>query len=164
MSRRWWGLGAMGVGLALVGAWGAWVPHRAAALVLSGWDLGEYLKLVPGAAVPYDLFYLPVWCGGVALALLSGGLTGRRAARWAWVAVALALMAAILPPYLNGLRGYLEAEWRGRLALSVSGLVLVGLGGCRRWPNRLVGGALAGLTLAGALPARWGAVRVVSGA
>ena len=64
-------VGLIGVALALVGVWGSWVPHRVAALTLSGWDLAEFVRFVPGALVPHELFYLPVWCAGVALVNLQ---------------------------------------------------------------------------------------------
>ena len=64
MSSGNWRAGLTGVAFALVGVWAPWIPHRAAALVLSGWDLAEFVKFVPGASATRELFYLPVWCAG----------------------------------------------------------------------------------------------------
>ena len=164
MSRasRW--IGLAGVALALVGVWGAWVPHRATALRLSGWDLAEYLKFVPGADVPRDLFYWPVWCAAIALGLCANQRVGESASgrrdRWlwrvVWVGVALGLMVVILPPYPDTLTGFRSTEHRWRFALGTSGLLLVLLTlTSRRWPKRLVGGLLVALACFGSLPALW---------
>jgi len=167
---RW--IGLLGVALALAGVWGAWVPHRAAALVLSGWDLAETLKFVPGASVPRDLFYLPAWCGAVALALLTNPNKGRTdqksnkptntlILRLMWVCVALVLMVSILPPYPHTLTGFRSAEYRWRFIMGGGGVLLVLLAlTASRWPARWVGGVLLGLALLGAVPAVWQFVQV----
>jgi hypothetical protein len=181
MSRRVWWVGLLGTGLALVGVWGAWVPHRAAALVLSGWDLAEFVKFVPGTSATRELFYLPVWCAALALGVVASGewrvARGEgRGARGGWrvglTAVALGLMVAVLPPYPDLLQGYGSAEFRWRFILGVGGGVVVLLLSLssRRWPGRLTGALLVALALAGALPALWqflkvrGAIQAIYGA
>ncbi len=164
MSRRGWWIGIGGLSLGLVGVWGAWVPHRAVALVLSGWDLAEFVKFLPGVAVVRECFYLPVWCAAVALSLMArqatDGARGRRRRRVVCRVmiglVALALAVAILPPFPHVLDGYRSAEFRWRFILGLVGCgwVLVNLVG-RRWPVRAVGGALVGLALVGTIPALW---------
>jgi hypothetical protein len=166
----WWGL--LGIGLALVGVWGTWVPHRAAALVLSGWDLAEFVKFLPGVAATRELFYLPVWCAGIALTLISSQRrpkptrqqtdppisrqTNVGARRVIPVLIALALMVAILPPYPHTLTGYRTGEFRWRFLLGVSGsLAVIVSGFSSRWPGRVVGALLVLLALAGAAPALW---------
>jgi hypothetical protein len=170
MSRRGWWMGLLGTGLALVGVWGAWVPHRAAALVLSGWDLAEYLKFVPGASATRELFYLPVWCAAVALGIAANlripespnpRIPKFSLRRTGLVAIALALMVAILPPYPDVLKGYQSAEFRWQFILGVGGaLVVLASLFSGRLPARVVGGLLVALALVGAIPALWQFLRV----
>ena len=52
----------VGIILALVGYWGPWVDRKAAALVLSGLDMADFVKLLPGVRagterVVRELFY-----------------------------------------------------------------------------------------------------------
>jgi hypothetical protein len=178
MSRGNWWTALLGVGLALVGVWGAWVPHRAAALVLSSWDLAEFAKFVPGPTVTREFFYLPVWCAGIALAVLAIQPTAGLLLRLGLSLVALGLMLALLPPYPHVLNGYQSAEFRWRLVLGASGVLLVlGLLLASHLDrldayesNRVVGGLLLALGLVGAVPALWqfmtlrGAIEAVYGA
>lgn len=164
-----WGVGLAGVALALVGVWGAWVPHRAAALVLSCWDLAEFVKFVPGAAVPRDLFYLPLWCAAIALGVIANQHAGSK--RWAGSLLALGLVLYILPPYPHTLNGYRSAEFRWQFVLGIGGALMVLLSlSSGRWPARVVGGALVALALAGTIPALWqflqvrGEIKAVYGA
>lgn len=60
--------------LALAGYFGPWVPHRAAGLVVSGLDLGEYVKFLPPVrsgeiALWRPAFYLPLLAVSLALSL-----------------------------------------------------------------------------------------------
>jgi hypothetical protein len=156
MSRARFWTGWLGVGLALVGVWGAWVPHRAAALVLSSWDLAEFVKFVPGASVIRELFYLPVWCAGISLTLIANQPGRKLAWRVLFTLIAVALMVALLPPYPHVLTGYRSAEFRWRFLLGVSGTLAVFASWfSTRWPGRVVGLLLVGLALAGAVPALW---------
>ena len=111
----------------MIGTWGPWVPHRAAALVLSGWDLAEYVKFVPGASATRELFYLPAWCTALTLLLLAqqapGEGSGRLAKRLGLRIVSLGLILAILPPYPDLLTGYQSSEFRWRFLLGVGGLL-----------------------------------------
>ncbi len=163
MSRGSWWPALIGLGLVLVGVWGAWVPHRAAALVLSSWDLAEFVKFVPGASATRELFYLPVWCAGIALAVLAIQPTAGLPVRLGLAMVALGLMLGILPPYPHVFDGYQSAEFRWRFFLSVSGALLV-LGlllasqllrPSTHLLNRVAGGLLLALALVGAIPALW---------
>jgi hypothetical protein len=162
-------MGLAGVALALVGVWGGWVPHRTAALVLSCWDLAEFVKFVPDASATRELFYLPVWCAAVVLGVIANGRIGesanRRIGEWAsrvgLGAVALGLMVAILPPYPDLLRGYQSAEFRWQFILGVGGVLVVLLSVTSgRRPPRSVGGLLVALALVGALPALWQFLKV----
>jgi hypothetical protein len=177
-QRERWGVLA-GVALALVGTWGSWVPHRVAALALSGWDLAEFVKFVPGALVPREMFFLPPWCAGVALVVIANLQVGKLAdlqickfAHLRWRVglglVALGLMVAILPPYPDLFRGYRLEEWRGQFVLGVSGVLVTLLGLVApevkalrgRWSARVAGGLLLALALGGAVPALWQFIQV----
>jgi hypothetical protein len=179
VSRASWGIGLLAVTLALVGVWGAWVPHRAAALVLSGWDLAEFVKFLPGVSVIRELFYLPVWCASLALILLAthppAGPTGEPLVQAGLTLAAFGLLLALLPPYPHLLTGYQSAEFRWRFILGFGGILLVALiwllasplsPVVRRWrrgksesnpplSTRLVGGLLLLLALVGAIPSLW---------
>ena len=163
MSRRSWWIAALGTAVALTGVWGAWVPHRGAALALSGWDLSEFAKFLPGAPATRELFYLPVWCAGLVLALLANQQTNppreptkQLAHRVGLLALALALMAALLPPYPQVLNGYQLAEFRWQFILGTGGaLVVLATPLSKRLPVQVVGGWLVALALAGAIPALW---------
>jgi hypothetical protein len=176
-------MGLLGIGLALAGMWGAWVPHRAAALVLSGWDLAEFVKFVPGAAATRELFYLPVWCAGMALAVMMYRPGDKLAAQVGLAAIALGLMVALLPPYPDLLRAYQSPEFRWQFLLGAGGALVVlssfflaSLPTLRsrktspettsldhttprkssgRWAAAISGGALVALALVGAVPALW---------
>lgn len=74
-------LAALAIGAA--GYWGPWVNHRAAALILIGQDLGEFVKFLPevrSGAIPVvrQLFYLPPFCTCCLLALLAASAWGTR--------------------------------------------------------------------------------------
>lgn len=150
-----------GLLLALVGVWGAWVPHRAAALVLAGWDLAEFVKFLPRSLAMREVFYLPVWCIGIALALIAAQPRTKAILRVPLIALALALILALLPPYPYIWNGYQYTEFRWRFLLGVSGLLLVvgSLFSPRLLKDDghgwvlLTGALLAGLSLLGAVPA-----------
>lgn len=172
MSRRHWSMGLSGVILAMIGVWGAWVWHRVAALVVSGWDLAEFVKFVPGASAVRELFYVPVWCGAIILAFLAHHPVAKpdestrqqfvnMAACSVLFMAAVALMIAILPPYPQLIEDYGSAESRWRFVLGVSGLLLVGVSWlAQRWLRRMAGPMLVALALIGALPALWQFLKV----
>jgi len=145
MSWTSWRVALVGAALALIGVWVAWVPHRAAGLVLSGWDLAEYVKFLPGVSAIRELFYLPVWSASITLAILAAHLRTAQAKESTTVLnppqedqstlpsaiqaglmlTALGLMVALLPPYPDLLTGYQSAEFRWRFILGLSGILLV---------------------------------------
>ncbi len=62
--------------LATVGYYGPWIVHKTAALTLTGSDMGEFVKFLPGVLdgslrVMRQLFYLPPMA--VALGVASAG-------------------------------------------------------------------------------------------
>jgi hypothetical protein len=164
MSRRSWRAALLGVALVVIGVWGAWVPHRTAALVLSGWDLVEYVKFLPGITAVREVFYVPVWCAGLAFAVLAVQSRASLLSRVVLIALALGLVLAILPPYPHVFDGYRSAEFRWRFALGVSGglLIIILLAASnllelsRTKEERTTGACLMLLAVVGAVPAVWG--------
>lgn len=91
--------------LTLAGYFGPWVPHRVAGLVVTGLDLGEYVKFLPvvrGGQVTLwrEGFYLPLVTVSFALSLAAF----RPQLRYGWPMRALLLLVAgvaalnLLPP------------------------------------------------------------------
>ncbi len=135
-----------GLTLAVVGYWGPWVDHPAAALVIPGFDLAEYVKFLPkvrAGAVPItrELFYLPAPAAGLCLALTVGRL---RRQLPAWIATLLAILAAwlaliVAPPPDFILRfpqdATLRAEWGRQAALAAAAFLAVAA--ATLWADRL---------------------------
>jgi MFS family permease len=114
-------------------------------LVLSGWDLAEFVKFLPGVSAIRELFYLPVWSASITLAILATHAhnvqknqsttvldppekdqpTLPSAIQAGLMLAALGLMVALFPPYPDLLTGYQSAEFRWRFILGVSGILLV---------------------------------------
>jgi hypothetical protein len=147
--------------LAIVGYYGPWIAHKTAALTVTGPDMGEFVKFLPGVLdesprVVRQLFYLPP----VAVALSVALLAGNRSLGFSWLlrAVALASSVAVssslLPPAWSP-TSLMTAEFRLQLiALGLCWLALTAFWFLGRLPIRLTGLACCGLAaLAGALPA-----------
>jgi hypothetical protein len=91
--------------LGLIGYFGPWIPHKAAALVLTGVDLAEYVKFLPEVrsgtlSVPRELFYLPLFSGSLLLVLLASdrGLAYPWPVRWLMVVMSVPVALFMLPP------------------------------------------------------------------
>lgn len=91
--------------LTLAGYFGPWVPHRVAGLVVTGLDLGEYVKFLPvvrsGQVMLWrEGFYLPLVTVSLALSLFAF----RSCLRYGWLTRVLFLLVAgvaalnLLPP------------------------------------------------------------------
>jgi hypothetical protein len=139
--------------LASAGCYGAWIAHRTAALTISGSDLGEFVKFLPGVLdgslqVMRQFFYLPPFAVVVSIALLAG----LRRLRYAWPLRVLFLVLAVpvslqlLPPAWSP-ASLLSPEFRVQtLALGLCWLLLAGfwlLGRLPAWLNGALSGALA---------------------
>ncbi len=139
--------------LAAVGYYGPWIAHRTAALVISGVDMGEFVKFLPGIPdgtlkVTRELFYLPP----VAVVVGVAFLVGSRWLRYPWPLRVLFLLLAVpvslqlLPPAWSpaGLR---TAEFRLQaVALGICWLLLAGfwlLGNLPPWPGGVLSAALS---------------------
>lgn len=131
MLRRWLLLAACL--LTLAGYFGPWVSHRAAGLVITGLDLGEYVKFLPPVQRG-DIwlwrpgFYTPLACVSASCSLAA---YRRDLAYSPWLRALLLLLALIgalnlLPPAWTPQR-LLEGEFRwqtGALILLLAGLSL----------------------------------------
>ena len=148
--------------LAALSYWAPWVDHNTAALRLSGQDLGEFVKFLPGLPSgrgPFarQLFYLPPFVCSVGLVLLSTSstLVYRRWARVLMLGVALALLPGLLPPVWGHPRELLTSEFRLQaIALGVGLAVVLAHAVFRQLPPGLLGAVLAALALAALIPAQ----------
>jgi hypothetical protein len=139
------------------GYYGPWIAHPTAALTLSGVDMGEFVKFLPGVldgTLPAvrQLFYLPPLAVVASVALLIG--SGRLC--YSWPVRALALLLAVpvslqlLPPAWSP-TSLTMVEFRPQtIALGVCclSLFMAGLGLWRQLPAWLAGSLSAFLSLA----------------
>ncbi len=125
MARR-----VLWLGLILIGAgyFGPWVWHKAAGLILSADDLGEWIKFLPAwkagqLPVMRELFYLPIWLTSIGLGLMAG-----RIKSWPWklpvLALSLLLVLTPLPKYPEVLSAYREPEFMLTFWATVVALLL----------------------------------------
>ncbi|MCS7220250.1 MAG: hypothetical protein RML36_00110 [Anaerolineae bacterium] len=128
--------------LAAAGYWGPWVSHRAAALVIPGLDLAEYVKFLPEyrdgrLRIVREGFYLPLLTLSLALSTLSwrGSVrwpTGLRAIGWlASISTALAMLPPAWSPAVLRLSEF-------RLQVVAIGLCLVWAIAVPLWCRRRV--------------------------
>jgi hypothetical protein len=161
---------ALGLILVLVGYFGPWVPHKTAALSVTGWELAEFAKFFPqvqGGAVSIarELFYLPLVTACLLLALLAGR-SGTRLVRLIVPLLLAALLVAALLPYsvVDAARQALatrapfvvDPQYAGQLVLIAAGVALTLLTPLAwRLPRRLQSILTVLLALAGAIPPLW---------
>ncbi len=146
--------------LACVGYFGAWVPHRAAGLAITGVDLAEYVKFLPpvmGGQIPIqrETFYLPL----VSASLIATLIASRRSLPlWLRLLVggaAIPLALAMLPPAWAP--GTLRLpEFRLQVLALLACLTAIPLTVLLRYlPTRVVMLAIALLALAAVLWPGW---------
>lgn len=154
----------LGLVLAVTGYFGPWVPHKTAALTLTGLELAEFAK----DAFPHivrELFYLPLVAAFVLLALLASRSTAR-ALRLIVPFFAAILLTGVLFPFsvVDSIRQaltthsslVLDPRYTAQLALVVVGTVLTLFSPlAHRLPQRAWGVLVALLALAGVVPALW---------
>jgi len=156
-------LAPLGVALAVIGYWGPWVNHKTAALVLSGLDMAEFVKFLPGVRdgsefMIRELFYLPPLAAALCLALIGSSRLWRYPlwARTIMVIVAIVLAIIVLPPYPFILQALGSDEFRRQFSMAAGCLAVIG--GTllyRRLPRAVVAGLLIVVSLAGAIPPLW---------
>ncbi len=153
---------ALGLVLAIVGYFGPWVDHKTAALVLTGQDMGEFVKFLPevrAGTVPMirELFYLPPFAAALCLILLmaSKRLTYPLVVRAVMLLAVLGLAWAMLPPVWTP-QLLVTAEFRKQtVAIAFCLLLLLVHPVLRRLPSRLTAVAMMVLALLGAGPPLW---------
>lgn len=145
-----------------IGYHGAWIAHETAALTLSGVDMGEFVKFLPGVMdgslrVWRELFYLPVPAVTASIALLVGSKWtgfGRGFGRLAGV-LALLFTLQLLPPAWSPATLRAE-EFRVQvIALVVLWLSLAGSWLLSRLPLRLAFAASGALGLGASVLTAW---------
>ena len=161
---------ALGLILVIVGYFGPWVPHKTAALTVTGWELAEFAKFFPQVqggtvSIARELFYLPFVTVCLLLALLAGR-SATRPARWIVPLLLAALLVAALLPYsiVDAARQALatrvpvtlDPQYTGQLVLVVAGVALTLLTPLAwRLPRRIQSILIALLALAGAILPLW---------
>jgi hypothetical protein len=152
----------LGLALAIVGYFGPWVDHETAALVLTGQDMGEFVKFLPGvrdgtAPMIREFFYLPPFAAALCLILLMASK------RWAYPLVVRAVMLlavlglawAMLPPVWTP-QLLITAEFRKQtVAIAFCLLLLIIHPVLRYLPLRLMALAIMVLALLGTGPPLW---------
>ncbi|MBN1812422.1 MAG: hypothetical protein JXA14_11335 [Anaerolineae bacterium] len=139
-----------GIVLAVVGYFGPWIPHKTAALTVTGSELSWFAK--PFAQVTRELFVLPLIAAGVVLSLAAQRFVVHSIARLGVIALGLLVVLASTPVYDS----ILSPEYLRQLILMVVGGVVVVLTLLApRLPGRVWGVLIALLVLIGILPALW---------
>lgn len=153
----------LGIILALVGYWGPWVNHKTAALVLSGLDMAEFVKFLPGVRAGTEfmireLFYLPPLAAALCLALI-GSNRHLRYPLWAraiMVIIAIALAVIVLPSYPFILQALSSDEFRKQFLAGAGCLAIIaGFLLYRRLSRVVMVALLIIVSLAGAIPPGW---------
>ena len=148
--------------LTTVGYWAPWVDHGAAALKLSGQDLGEFVKFLPairrGAVrFPRQVFYLPAFAATCTLLVLGATrhLPYPRWLRVVLIAWAGLLLLGLLPPAWGRIRDLFVPEFRLQGLALIAGCMLIAAHGLiSRLPRAAFAPLLAVLALTALVPAQ----------
>lgn len=147
----------LGWALAAIGYYGPWIGHATAALTLSGGDMAEFVKFLPGAtSVVRQIFYLPPLgvMVGVAFLVASRRLAYHWLFRLLVLLLCLPLSLQLLPPAWSPV-SLATPEFRLQpITLALCWLLLATswlLGQLPVWVSGSLTGGLA--LLAGLLPA-----------
>jgi hypothetical protein len=163
-DRVWLPLIAAGL-VGLAGYFGPWVAHRASGLIVSGLDLGEYVKFIPQVlsdqtAVRREVFYLPLFAGSLMASLLA---SRRALPRWLRILLglgAIPLALTLLPPAWSPAVLRLP-EFRPQTAALFFCLLMVPAVVVTRYlPDRLVLVLIAALAIPAAVLPAWGFLEV----
>lgn len=150
----------LGWALTAIGYYGPWIDHATAALTLSGSDMAEFVKFLPGVLagtlhIGRQLFYLPPLAvvSGVALVIASRRLAYPWPFRLLAVVLCVPLSLQLLPPAWSP-TSLATPEFRLQaIGLALSWLLLAGFWLLARLPVWFSGLLTAGLAVAaGALP------------
>jgi len=165
VAHRSGGLGwllPLGWAMAAVGYYGPWIAHDTAALTLSGVDMGEFVKFLPGVLdgslyVVRQLYYFAPLAVVLSVALLAGS----RQLRYPWPArLAIWILAwpvslQLLPPAWS-LASLATAEFRLQaIALGACWILLAAFWLLGRLPLWLTGLLSAALSVAAGVLSCW---------
>jgi hypothetical protein len=160
----------VGTVLVVVGYLGPWIPHKTAALTVTGLEVAEFAKFFPQVqggvvSITRELFYCPFVAAFVLLGLLASRSTRRAVRLLVPPGAATVLLVALLPfSVVEAARHALTTpasfalppDYKGQLILVVAGVVLTLLTPlAHRLPRRTLGILIALLALAGSVPALW---------
>jgi hypothetical protein len=160
----------LGTALVIVGCFGPWVPHKTAALTVTGYELAEFAKFFPevqGGVVSVDrpLFYLPFVAALLLVVLLAGRSATRSVRLVAPLLVAVIFLVALLPySAVDSVRHafaarspvVLDPDTRGQLVLVLVAIALaLGMPLAHRLARRVQGSVVALMALVGVAPALW---------
>lgn len=148
--------------LAAIGYGSAWIANGIAGLTVTGTEMGEFVKFLPGVAdgtlrVSRQLFYLPPFAIAVSIALLAGlrQLEYPVLVRALAAILALFLSVQLLPPAWSP-STLVGDEFRLQtVALILCWLLLAGMKLWGRAPAWLTGGGVATLALGAAGLSLW---------
>jgi len=148
--------------LATIGYYGPWIAHRTAALTLTGSDMGEFVKFLPGVLdgslqTTRQLFYLPPVAVVLSVALLVGNRILGYSPLLSVAAIALAVVVSVqlLPPAWSP-ASLVTSEFRLQLiTLGICWLALVSFWLLGRLPVRLTALACCGLAAAAGVLSAW---------
>lgn len=148
--------------LAIAGYFGPWLAHPTAALTLSGADMGEFVKFLPGVIdgslrILREAFYLPPLVVVVGVALLSGSQRLRypRPLRLLMLVLAVPTSLQLLPPAWSP-KSLMTAEFRLQaIGLGICWLLLAGSGLLGRLPLQPAGAVGSVLALAAGGLSAW---------
>jgi len=158
----------VGLVLVAVGYFGPWVPHKTAALTVTGFELAEFAKFFPqvqGGVVPVTrvLFYFPLVVASILLNLFVGRSTVCFV-RWVVALCTAGLLLVALLPFsvvesarhslATGVAFAVDPPYARQLALVVVGIALTLLAPLAgRLPRRVQSVLIILLALVGAVPA-----------
>ena len=163
-ARVWLPIIAAGL-VGLAGYFGPWVTHHAVGLIVSGLDLGEYVKFISQApagliAARREIFYLPLFAGSLMASLLA---SRRTLPRWLRILLglgAIPLALAMLPPAWSPASLRLP-EFRLQTAVMLFCLLMApAVIVTRRLPDRLVLVLISALAIPTAILPAWGFLQV----
>ena len=155
--------------LATVGYYGPWIAHKAAALTLTGSDMGEFVKFLPDVLdgslrLVRQFFYLPP----IAVALSVALLVGSRSLGYSWLLrgaiLALAAVASIqlLPPAWSPVSLMTSEFCLQPIALGLCWLALGGFWFLGRLPLRATGLVSCGVAAVASILSIWQFLNVKS--
>ncbi len=138
---------ALGIALLWVGYFLPWVPHRAAALTMGAYDLGDWVTLLPqvqaGSLPVGRLHFLALLA--LAAALTAGRASAGRARRWLLLPAGLGALM-LLPGYPAIMWYRTDATVQALLGLLAA--TLLAAGAFWRWPQWRWMGLLQGVVAA----------------